>query len=257
MKRKNKKIMQAAGVIIIVLAFVMPGSAMIAYDDTVAVNTLDDTKIKVTCTIGGEKATRWIPTETLKSVVEIGKSCKEGFLTIFNKWAPEDEVEGAFDEVSIFFDALINNSLTDKTSEELEDLFWNIRGRIRKPRRDPSDLIHVNPDDPQPLGNWNGIPTPIFGNIACGLFNAGFGLGFTLGTHTLIPTIGADLFTTWADTGETITLGTLGFTTSTGPEFGIIAGFIGVMIATPIMMLGPFFQVGFAGIYLGVGPAPF
>lgn len=256
MKRKSKKIMQASVAIIVALAFVMPGSAMVAYNDKVAVNTLD-TEIEVTCTVNGEKATRWIPTETLKSVIDLGKDCKVSFLTIFNKWAPEDEVEVAFDEVSVFFDALIANDLTDKTSDELEDLFWNIRNRIRKPRKDPSSLIisYVN-DDPQTCGNQNGQPTPVFGNIGCGLFNFGLGLGFAFGTHTILPTIGVDFAVTWADAGETISIGSLGFTTSTGPEFGITMGFAGVIIATPIMMVGPFFQVGFASVYIGAGPMP-
>jgi len=202
------------------------------------------------CQIGKQRITKEMPIETIKSIIALGESEKNAFLTIYNKYSTKEEVNNAFEEIQPFFSALVSNGLTDKSVDDLNTLFHNIREMIQKPKS--------NPFGPYTCGGWNGVPTPIFGNGACGIFGMDVpAIGFALGTHTILPTIGIDLLVTWAGDGETVTIGLTGITTSTGPEFGLTFGFIGILLATPIMITGFLFQVGFAGVYIGVGPAPF
>lgn len=220
-----------------------------------ATGIFNDTE-KVIIRIGSYTIEKDMSPDVLRSIIDIGVACKKDFLTIYNKDAPLEDVAKAFENIKPFFNALVENEMTDRTAEELTILFQQIREKIREPYTQRS-LSRSTTDGPRPLGNWNGMPSPVFINIACGIFNAGVpAIGFTLGTHTILPTVGADVLTTWADTGETISIGFTGFTTSTGPEFGLIAGFIGIMIVLPLMILGFIFQVGFAGAYVGVSPSP-
>jgi len=214
--------------------------------------------IEVTCYVEGKKTTTNLPVETIESVIELGKSHKDDFLTIYNKYSTKEEVDLAFENLQPFFEALVSNQLTTKTVNELNDLFHKIRNKIRKPRVNPSKYLNGGEGDPQPGGNQNGVPTPLFGNACCGIFNVGVGsIGFTLGTNTILPTIGLDLFTTWFDHGSTVSIGLAGFSTSLfQPEFGYILGFCGVMIVTPIMILGLTFQTGFSALYLGCSLGP-
>jgi hypothetical protein len=202
------------------------------------------------CITGKQKVVRELPVSTITSVILLGESKKDDFLTIYNKYAPPENVESAFKDLQPFFNALVTNGLTDKSAEDLNTLFHNIREMIKKPKHDPFG--------PQPAGSWNGLPTFLVGNAICGIFCGDApAVGFALGTHTILPTIGADVFITWAGNGETVSIGGLGFTTSTGPEFGLVFGFIGVLLATPMMIVGGMFMTGFAVFYLGIGPAPF
>jgi hypothetical protein len=204
----------------------------------------------IICQIGDQRVVTRMPVETIRSIIALGESEKDAFLTIYNKYATPEEVDAAFEEIQPFFDALVTSGLTDRSVDDLNAMFRNIREIIKKPKNDPFG--------PQTLGGWNGFPTFGVVNAVCGIFCMDVpAVGFALGTHTILPTIGLDAFVTWAGDGETISIGGLGYTTSTGPEFGLIFGFIGVMIATPIMILGGLFMTGFGGFYLGVGPAPF
>ncbi len=205
---------------------------------------------KLLCLVGKQKVVKVLPSDLVDSLMVLAASKRGAFLTIYNKYATDEEVEKAFEEVQPFFAALVENGLTDKSVGELTALFRNIRDMIKKPSSDPFG--------PRPCGSWNGLPTFFVGNALCGVFCADApAIGFALGTHTILPTIGADGFITWGGNGETITVGALGFTTSTGPEFGVIFGFIGVLLATPIMILVGIFMTGFAALYFGIGPAPF
>jgi hypothetical protein len=202
------------------------------------------------CVIGRQKIFKEMPVNIINSIILLGESKKDAFITIYNKYATQEEVDKAFEDIQPFFHALVVNGLTDKSVDDLNILFHNIRDLIKKPKN--------NPLGPQPCGSWNGLPTFLVGNAICGIFCADApAVGFALGTHTILPTIGADAFITWAGTGETVSIGCLGFTTSTGPEFGLILGFIGVLLATPIMIVGGMFMTGFALLYFGIGPAPF
>lgn len=198
----------------------------------------------VTVKVFGKTLVKEIEYASLKEIVDLGLSCKEDFMTIFYKQTSQEEVTAAFTNVSLFFQTLVDEGFAQST-EELTALFYQLRDRIREPR-------------PQHLGMWNGLPTPLFGNTMCGIASGGYGaLGFCLGTHMIFPTIGIDLANMWIGAGETMSVGLAGFTTSTGPEFGITIGFVGILIATPLLILGPYLQVGFAAGYIGVSPAPF
>lgn len=205
---------------------------------------------RLVCMVGKQKVIRELPVSVIDSIVLLGTSKKDAFLTIYNKYATSEEVAKAFDDVQPFFSALVANGLTDKSVDDLNELFHEIREMIKKPKRDPFG--------PLPCGSWNGLPTFLVANVLCGVFCADApAIGFVLGTHTIFPTIGVDLFLTWTGFGETFSIGGLGFTTSSGPEFGLIFGFVGVIIATPMMITGGLFMTGFAALYLGIGPVPF
>ncbi len=239
--KRGRRLLTIACLIISILAVTPLTSAVASEIPKVTPKATE----KIRITIGTETVEKEVPLDTIKDIIDLGKTCKEDFLTIFNKQLSEDEVAQAFENIKPFFQALADNDLTEKSVDELSEMFHQIRNKIRQPR-------------PRTVGLWNGIPTPIFGNAGAGLFNVGeSALGFTLGTHTLFPTIGADILTTWTDIGETATIGGFGFTTATGPEFGLILGFIGIMICLPIMIIGFIFQVGFVGAYFGLNILPF
>ena len=211
--------------------------------NVVATSPTEKTTEHVSVNVFGRTVVKEIESASLKGIVEHGLSCKEDFMIIFNKQAPQEEVETAFTNVSSFFQSLVDEGFAQSV-EELKTLFHQIRNRIREPR-------------PQQLGMWNGLPTPLFGNVMCGIFSGGYGaIGFCLGTHMIFPTIGIDLANMWMGVGETVSIGLAGFTTSTGLELGITVGFVGIIIATPILILGPYLQVGFAAGYIGASPAP-
>ena len=211
------------------------------------ITTTDTTTVRIT--IGRQTTEKEMSQNVIKSVMDIGASCKEDFLTIYNKQKTSEEVAQAFENIQPFFQAMIDNDLTDKTIDELNTMYEDIRGKIREPR----NKLSGNPTNgPQPTGLWNGVPTPIWMNVACGIFDAGTCTGFALGTHTILPTIGADLFITYAYTGTSTTVGRFGATISAA-AFQVILGFIGVLIATPAIMVGPYFMTGLCGFVFGIG----
>jgi hypothetical protein len=243
--RKEVKLIAVLSVLLLALVPLSSANATSAQQQPQQQET-----IKISCIIGKQKVNKEISGNMLDSILLLGQSKKDAFLTIYNKYATQEEVTKAFEDVQPFFHTLVVNGLTDKSVDDLNDLFSDIREMIKKPKRDPFGA--------QPCAGWNGMPTFIAANAICGVFCTDFpAVGFALGTHTIFPTIGADAFITWAGGGETITIGGLGYTTSTGPEFGFILGFIGVLLATPGMIIGGLFMTGFAFLYFGVGPAPF
>jgi hypothetical protein len=244
--RKEVKLLAIFSVLLVVLV-PLSSASMTSIPEQ---KTQQPDTIQLICVIGKQKIIKEMQGNVIDSIMLLGESKKDAFLTIYNKYATQGEVTKAFEDVQPFFNALVVNGLTDKSVDGLNSLFRDIREMIKKPKR--------NPLGPQPCGSWNGLPTFLVANSVCGTFCADFpAIGFALGTHTILPTLGVDAFITWAGNGETVTIGGLGFTTSTGPEFGIIFGFIGVLIATPIMITGGMFMTGFASLYVGIGPAPF
>jgi len=186
---------------------------------------------------------------SIQNLIELGGSHKEDFLTIYDKTKSADEVATAIENIKPFFQALIDKELTDKTVEELNSLYYSIREKIREPRRQPQK---VPQDGPQPLGIWNGIPTPVWANFMCGQFDIGICSGFAGGTHMLIPTVGADVFLTYAFQGTSVTIGGFGYTIAT-VGFNFVMGFIGVLLAMPLIMFGPYFLAGMSCLLVGVG----
>jgi len=210
-----------------------------------------DTTI-VRCFIDGKSIEKEMSFSTIQDLIDMGALLKEDFLTIYDKTKSTEEVTAAFENIKPFFQALVDNELTDKTVNELNDQFYSIREKIREPRHTPVWKPQDNPSNPRPLGIWNGIPTPVWGNAFCGMFDVGLCAGFVFGTHTVIPTVGADAFLTYVYQGTSLSLGLSGGTMA-ALAFNVIFGFIGILLVVPLIMFGPYFLTGLAGVFLGVG----
>lgn len=210
--------------------------------------TLEETTTLL-CIVNGRRTEKDLSVSSIQDLIEMGGSHKEDFLTIYDKTKSADEVATAFENIKPFFQALIDKELTDKTVEELNALYYSIREKIREPRRQPQ---RVPQEGPQPRGIWNGIPTPVWANFMCGQFDVGICSGFAGGTHMLIPTIGIDIFLTYAFQGTSVTLGGFGYTIA-AVGFNFAMGFVGVLLVMPMIMLGPYFLAGMSGLLVGVG----
>jgi hypothetical protein len=202
-------------------------------------------------TIGTKTVEKQMPLTTINDIIDLGKTCKEDFLTIYDKTKTIEQVEQAFMNIQPFFQTLIDNALTDKTIGGLNDLYYDIREKIQEPIHKPRSSIKQQ-GGAQSMGLWNGIPTPVWANAVCGIFDAGLCAGFAGGTHAIIPTIGADLFITYGFQGESITVGLSGGTLAV-TAFQVIIGFVGILIALPIVMMGPYFMTGLCGVVFGIG----
>ena len=262
MKNKNKKAVQAVVAIAVALAFVVSGSATFANKENLYLDTVVEDDIEtaeVICRIGGMEIVKELPVEIIDEILELAKSYEKDFYTIYNKWEKDEQVEVAFDNIQPFFQAVVSSGLTDKSVEELNELFRDIRSWIRKPPRDPSPIYENKGEDIQPnLYIWNGLPSPFAANAVCGIYTLGAqALGFALGTHTLLPTLGIDAFNTWVMAGNGGTVGMLGFTEVALTEFACEFGFIGMMLGVfPTGVIIPFLlQIGFATLFFGVSIA--
>ena len=202
----------------------------------------------VICKVGDQTTTTSIPASTIQTLVDMGKAHEKDFLKIYNKTQSDTDVDAAFANLQPFFQALVHAGLTQKTVEDINSLYHTIRDKIREPKR----LTLQPKTGPQPAGLWNGVPTPVWMNALCGIFEAGQCAGFVLGTHTVVPTIGADVFMTYMFAGTSVTLGAGGNTAALA-GFDVIFGFLGILIVTPIVMVGPYFEAGLCAYMLGVG----
>ena len=212
---------------------------------------IDDSTI-IRCIVNGERLEKEMSVSTLQAIVDLGASHQEDFLTIYDKTKSDEEVTAAFENIEPFFQTLIDNRLTSKTVDELNTLYYDIREKIREPRGQPVWKPHYDDGGVRPLGIWNGFPTPIWANIVCGIFDAGICAGFAAGTHTLIPTIGADAFITYGFQGTSITVGGFGGTMAFS-AFQVIFVFVGILLTLPLIMLGPYFMTGLCGGVIGIG----
>jgi len=209
---------------------------------------IDDTTI-IRCIVNGESIQKEMSASTIQGLIDMGASHKENFITIYDRTKSDEEVATAFENIKPFFQALIDKGLTDKTVDELHTLFTNIRENIRQPKYKPA---WESQDGPRPMGIWNGIPTPLWANIICGQFDAGFCVGFAGGTHLLIPTVGADVFLTYGFQGTSVSVGGFGYTIAT-MGFNFILGFVGILLTLPLVMFGPYFLAGMSGMLVGIG----
>jgi len=209
-------------------------------------NTVEETTT-VLCVIGNERIRKQMSLTMMQDLIDMGAAHKEDFLTIYDKTASTEEVTVAFENLKPFFQVLIKNGLTDKTVDELNALYYDIREKIGQPRQQSAWNGQISP-----LGIWNGMPTPVWANVLCGQFDAGMCVGFAGGTHLIIPTVGADLFMTYGFQGTSVSVGGFGYTiAATG--FNFVLGFVGILLATPLIMLGPYFLAGMSGMLVGIG----
>ena len=68
----------------------------------------------------------------------------------------------------------------------------------------------------------------------------------------LIPTVGADVFLTYAFEGTSVTVGAFGYTLGT-VGFNFCLGFVGILLTMPLIMIGPYVLAGMSGLLFGVG----
>jgi hypothetical protein len=242
--KRGRTILSVTCVIVLILA-ITPFSYAAAPEKT------SKTTEKIRITVGTETLEKEVSLDTIYTIIELGKQCKEDFLIIYDKTKTIEDVKQAFQNIQPFFAALVDNSLTDKTIGELNNLYYSIRDKIRAPMREQRRAIKPQ-EGLQPLGIWNGIPTPIWANAICGIFDAGICIGFAAGTHALIPTIGTDAFITYGFQGESITVGLAGGTLAV-TAFQVIFGFVGILIVLPLIMFGPYFMTGLCGGMVGIG----
>jgi len=239
------------GLVLVVMALLLsvPIAGAVNQPKVPSPSTNDTTVIR--CIVDGKTVKKELPISTIHNLIELGKSHQKDFLTIYDKTKTSEDVEQAFMNIQPFFQALIDNGLTDKSIDDLKSLYYGIRDKIREPRR--QSLLEVNEGgNTRPLGIWNGVPTPIWGNVLCGIFDAGSCAGFAGGTNAVLPTIGIDLFITYGFTGTSITVGLTGGTIAAA-AFQVIIGFIGILIVTPLVMIGPYFMTGLCILMLGIG----
>lgn len=198
------------------------------------------------CSIAGKKVDKELPVEQIEEIMELGNSCSESFLTIYNKFSTEAELEQAFDDVQPFFQALADAELTEKTPEEMTELYQGTRGKIRMRNTGK--------------GLWNGVPTPVMLNVMCGIVAVGtLAVGYAIGTHTLLPTVGLDLLVTAEFTGESSTVGLFGWTQQALLQTFIAFGFVGILLGVypSGVIIGNIFMTGFAVIAGVIGLTPF
>lgn len=200
--------------------------------------------------VNGKRIEKEMTVSSIESLIELGESFTDDFLTIYDKTKSTQEVDQAMQNIRPFFEALVDNDLTDSSVDELVELYYTIRDRIREPRRGSSRPAQDGGLQPKAL--WNGIPTPVYGNFLFGIMDVGLVYGFALGSHTVLPTIGIDAFLVYAFTGTSTTVGFAGWTLAVA-AMQVILGFIGVLLTTPLMMVGPYLMTGLGGGMLGIG----
>jgi len=209
-------------------------------------NTVEETTT-VLCVVGNERIKKQMTLTKMQDLIDMGAAHKEDFLTIYDKTTSKEEVTTAFENLQPFFQALIESGLTDKTVHELNALYSDIRERIGQPRQQSAWNGQASP-----LGIWNGMPTPVWANVLCGQFDAGMCVGFAGGTHMIIPTVGVDLFLTYGFQGTSVSIGAFGYTVA-ATGFNFIFGFVGILLAIPLVMFGPYFLAGMSGMLVGIG----
>lgn len=242
-EKRIRKGLVITGIVALLLTIPLAGAAIPTIK---TIPTSNENLTTCMIIVGREKVKTQLPLSEVKDFVNYAATFEDDFMTIYNKRASNEEVAVAFDNLQPFFQRLGDEKFTSKNVSELTAFFNSIRERVREPRKD-------NRAPPaNSLGFWNGVPTPIWGNTMCGLFEVGECIGFIAGTHTLIPTIGADLFATYCYSGIAKSVGLGGGTTS-ALGFEVWVGFVGVILCTPGIMIGPYFLTGLCGGFVAIG----
>ena len=252
--------MRKGGKILIMLAVVLFAIQPIAQSLIPSVNSprekpADIQTSKIVCYVispdrNREQIVKEIPIEEYNKIVEMGRSLFEDFRIIYDPDSTEDDVNIAFANVRPFFTAIVNNELTDKSVDELEILYREIRNKITERWQNKEDKIISK-------GWWNGIWVPAFINGGCGIFaEAKRCQGFVIGTHSILPTLGADILLTYFTTDLTAVTGSIGVTGATdanGPQMAFIINYIGILIGEiPIVSYMVFaLLIGYAMFYAG------
>jgi hypothetical protein len=206
------------------------------------------------CQVSGTRIIKNIPITEAQHLTSLFNLSKQDFLTILNTTRTDADADLALFNLQPLFQALYDVGLTDMNATGLTRLYHEIREKIGSARQNlllkPGGMLH-------PLGLWNGVPLPAQLNAACGILAFGGGAaGWVAGTHTLIPTIGADVFLAAGFDGTTVTLGIAGATLQDLAQFIVIFGFAGILLGClPTgVIVALLFLAGFSVLYLGIGP---
>jgi len=213
----------------------------------------DNDTLKAVCYVispdkNRERTIKEIAKESYNNIIEMGKSSFKDFMIIYNPDSTEDEVNVAFNNVRPFFTTIVNNELTDKTVEELDMLYREIRNKIKERWQNNGEKIISK-------GWWNGIWAPMFVNGGCGIFaEAKRCQGFVIGTHSILPGIGADILLTYFTTdlsAITGSIGVTGVTNANGPQMAFIINYLGILFGEiPVISYMVFaLLIGYAMFY--------
>ncbi|MBE3139733.1 MAG: hypothetical protein IMZ53_04015, partial [Thermoplasmata archaeon] len=104
--KRIKTILTTAIVVIAFLTLAL-SPLTIAVSPAKAITTTDT--ITICITIGRQTTEKEMSLSVIKSVMDIGASCKKDFLTIYDKQKTSEEVAQAFENVQPFFQAMIDN----------------------------------------------------------------------------------------------------------------------------------------------------
>lgn len=197
-----------------------------------------------------DRTIKEISRDEYHKIIDMGKSFFEEFRIIYNPDSTDDEVNEALEKVKPFFTTIVNNRLTDKSVEELENLYKEIRSKINsgKQRKNSNRITK---------GWWNGVWTPMFLNGGCGIMaEAKRCQGFVIGTHSLIPGPGFDILLTFFTsdlTAATETIGVTGWTGAHGPQMAFVINYLGILLGEiPVLSYMVFaLMIGYAMFYCG------
>jgi len=251
--RKGIKILLV--ITLVILAIQPITQSLIISKNSEPKKIIDNETIKTVCMIISpdktcEKIVKQVSRENYNKIIEMGRSLHGDFLTIYNPYSTDVEVNAAFENVRPFFIEIVDNELTDKPVEDLECLYRDIRDKIIEEKEHKGG-------NKQPTGWWNGIWAPMFMNGGCGIFSeAKRCQGFVIGTHSILPTIGFDILLTYFTTDLSAMTGTIGVTGATdanGPQMAFIINYLGILFGEiPVISYMVFaLLIGYAMFYVG------
>lgn len=211
--------------------------------------------LKVVCYVIDPDKTRdrtikEISREEYNNIVDMGRSLFEDFRIIYDPDSADDKVNEALNNVRPFFTIIVENGLTDKSVDELEILYKEIRNKINNGKQSRNGKRITK-------GWWNGVWVPMFMNGGCGIMSeAKRCQGFVIGTHSLIPGPGFDILLTYFTsdlTAATETIGVTGWTGAHGPQMAFVINFLGILLGEiPVLSYMVFaLLIGYAMFYCG------
>jgi len=218
-------------------------------------NPIQNDTITTACfVIGADRASEKkiieLTREEYNNIIDLGKSLFEDFIVIYDPESTQEELDLAFDNVKPFFTTIVDHGLTDKSVNDLEIIYKEIRQKIIDGREKKGGKI-------QSTGWWNGLWAPMFFNGGCGILaEAKRCQGFVLGTHSIFPTIGFDILLTYFSTDATAityTIGVTGWTAAHGPQMAFNINYLGILLGEiPVISYMIFaLMIGYSMFYCG------
>ena len=112
---------KGVALIVVILLMALPAASAVTTSTPIANKeiTLEKTTT-IMCNIGGKTISKELPTSVIEGIINMGKAHEKDFLTIYDKTKSPDDVAVAFRNVQPFFQALVDNGLTDRSVREIE-----------------------------------------------------------------------------------------------------------------------------------------